>query len=191
MIARVLIPIACLVLVTGCAVFTSLPSCPTDDFYAYLSCAKPTYNTEGFATPEETDETYRNIVETVTFYCAEPVTEWLPVLDRTVKKAFPQVQEFLEREEGYGRFDPTYYNAEGLELEAMEEEQLYSAVVSIFLFAPVNHGMRRLIDLYREDPDAECLNTSPISCRNPKNDSCVRHFEFLEDGGVIKLLRWD
>lgn len=183
-----ILALACLsTLVAGCALYPSFPICPTDGVYEYLLCAGPTYNTEEFQTPEETDKAYRNMEEILNFHCVEPATEWLPVLESSVRKSIPDVRKFLESKPEFHRFNPAMFTTEGRELESLGEQELYRAVVAMYLFSPAQKGMRGLVDLHRKG--AECLAASPISCHNPKNESCVSQFEHLRVGGLIEWMK--
>lgn len=99
---RILICLA--LLAAGCTSILSPSSCPTEDTYAYLSCARPTFvDTRNETDEGKLDEQIREVARLMDLYCSEDAAVWLPVLDDTARKNVPMIKRVL-KEYDYERY---------------------------------------------------------------------------------------
>ena len=170
--------------VAGCASTKPLSSCPTDDLHEYLLCEKPTLMWHNDQTKEEIDDSFEILAEYMTLYCEGPTTEWVPVLDESVKKVFPEVKEFLKTDPV---LDPSYADLHTIgerEFSTLDDDELYSAIVSMYVLAPIVRGMRNWRLIYGFH-DPYCFMPAPMTCQHFYTQDCVAEFEFASRDGVL------
>ena len=86
-------------------------------------------------------------------YCTEPATEWLPVLDESVRKSFPGAWAYFRDESEVRDALSELYTVEGRELGFLDDQELYCALVAIYLMHPSMMGF--------QNEFAHRLNTGP------------------------------
>jgi len=159
---------------------TPMPSCPTGDAYDYLSCVKPTFYGHG----EEPGD-FRNMVRVVGAYCEDDAAEWVPVLEKSVRASLPEVKELIASGQKLKESLPKQYTLEGQAIESLGDEDLYRAVLAMYLSFPAHTGMQNLVYLGRRA--GSCLN--PSNCKPLQTGSCVRAFEIIRDGHLIEFMK--
>ena len=180
MIARVLILVCLSVFVSSCSYSPFFPSCPTEDTYEYLSCAKPNLNWgDSWDESEGEEEDYGGISYYLDSYCTDDMTEWLPVLDSSVKESVPEVREYLKGKDVYILADR--------ELKSLGNQKLYRSILAIYVFDPALAGLQNDIEKYHVETG--CLTKRNRICKPPRTGSCVAHFESLRDGLLIEYLK--
>lgn len=157
------------VLVAGCALYPLFPSCPTDDVYGYLSCAKPTFSHTRDETNEELlDEDLREHSEHIIASCRERPSLYLPVLDEVVRKRVPEIRRILRANGNYQK----YYFHTGWSY-TLKNDDLFRGVLGTYTFilgfpAATGHDRARsclnlldelnddlLLSLFRNDVKSE------------------------------------
>ncbi len=161
---KVLIPaLLAVALLAGCAVYRPAPACPMDDAYAYFSCAKPSFARHG----SEEDETYRHMVSVVEAYCEDDASEWIPALEKSARASLPAAKEFLKSGPELKDWLPNYFTLEEQPLESLDDDELYRAVLAMYLFSPLV-TIGRNIDI---------------------TANCVEEFEFINGERLVKFMK--
>lgn len=174
------------VLVSSCAIPFSFSPCPMVDLYEYLSCADPHFSWNYRADPhsiwnyeerdpKEREDELRMIAESAISYCSDDPTEWLPVLDRNVKKSVPKARKTIR--DRLKAADGEKLNEKGLKLppedhdileqqyRSLKDAELSSYVLGLYVLGPSLGG--------RNDAFA---NT----------EKCTILFERLEISGMVE-----
>lgn len=173
-------------LLAGCIPELSTSSCPIDDLHEYLLCEKPTLMWHNDLTEEEIDDSFKDLADYMTLYCEGPTTEWVPVLDKSVKRVFPELKEYLKTGPV---LDPSYAQLHTIgerELTTLDDDELYSAIVSMFVLPSIIAGMRnhRLIYGFY---DPVCFMPSPIACQRLRTRDCGADFDFASRDGIFVM----
>lgn len=107
------------IFLTSCgAGSSSLPSCSSNDVLEYLKCA--------LGSARVTEET----AESLSAYCEEDPSEWLPELDKYVKSSVPGVRIYFQDLIALGKARP----------EELDNLTLYRTVMSIYILEPSQKG---------------------------------------------------
>jgi len=110
-----------------------LPSCPTDDIYAYLGCVSLDDTGGDF-------EGIAAIGNGLNAYCEEATSEWLPNLDANAKETTRKIQKEIIRL--------------GEEWDSTDTKHLFGGVVAIYVIRPAllgNFGRTANCTLYFEE----------------------------------------
>lgn len=107
-------------LLASCAAgSSSLPICSSDDVFDYLKCAL------GSARGGIEEKS-----ESLSAYCEEDPSEWLPVLDKNVRSSLPGVRIYYQDLVALGKARP----------EELDNLTLYRNVLSIYILEPSQIG---------------------------------------------------
>lgn len=179
---KALILVCLSALVAGCSLIPPTYSCPIDNAYDYLACAKPSFPRQH---GEAEDEFVEGLVKLIDSYCEDDASEWIPVLEKGVRATLPDVKEFLETGPTLRDWLPYQFTLEEQALETLDNDELYRSVLAMVLFAPVNAGMMNYIYLGRRP--GSCLN--PSDCKPLRTGNCVRVFEFITSKRLIEFMK--
>ena len=179
---KMLILVCLSTLVAACSVVPPFPSCPTDDAYDFLTCAKPSFPRYG----QEEDEFVRYIMTLLESYCEDDAAQWLPIVENSAMASIPKVKELIESGQKLKEWLPTYFTLEEQAIESLDDQDLYRAVVAMHLFVPMMMGERNQIYLLRRR--GSCVN--PSDCKPLLTGSCAKQFEFIMyKGDLVEFMK--
>ena len=164
MLARAIAFASAVVFISSCSITTIppiLPSCPTETghFFDYLECAWPEEKTKA----QDGGKGNLDVARIVTSYCEEETIEWLPALDRGVRKSTFELREY-----GRAKLDiEGEENSEEMtvkEWDSFDTHDIFAAVLGIYIKGPVMLGFWG------------------------QTGSCIFLFQTLEGGGFIEMI---
>lgn len=166
-------------LLAGCSV---IRSCPTDDLYNYMTCAKPS-----FPLGDETeDEAFQVMSYYTRFLCEDEPSEWLPEMEKSIRHTFPKVKMLIRRGETLNDSLPYQITRDEQPLESLDDEELYRAVVAMHLFTPVMIGMRNVTPHLQQGKTCD----GPSDCEPLMTQNCAEAYKFArETNEVIEYMR--
>lgn len=180
-------------LVSGCAAFSPIPNCPTDDALEYFLCAKPTISGIDWENEQELEEEVANFVELASLTCKEPASVWVPALDKGIRDVYPDVKQYLK--EGWGvRENATVLHGGGQQLASLNDRDLYHSVAGMLTIAVIYHGFSNYRVVYgsivgippNDFIHGQCFFPNPLACQGMQEEiSCIDHFEWLVDDGYL------
>ena len=163
MYARIIVIVSAIVFTSSCYIIPSvpvLPSCPTETghFFDYLECAWP----EERSYQQDKGQGNLDIATIITAYCEEEIAEWLPILDRGVKKSTLELREYgMAKLEGERSVSGT--TAE--EWDSLDMQDDFAAVLAIYIRGPVMAGFWG------------------------QTGGCIPLFQSLEEGAFIEMIK--
>ncbi len=163
------------IVLSSCVAVSPFPSCPLNDTYEYLSCAKPAFNWFGESEADVVDERLQRISEAMDILCEEDSEEWLRSLDSSIRAVVPRVRETISDalESNDATLEESEYVYYGNRLGSLQNQDLYRSTLAIILAAPLPTAIR---------------NLGIAENRSPFATSCVSYFEHLRDGRLIEIL---
>ena len=121
--------IACFVILflTSCYPMPRFPTCPMGSAHEYLSCALEVENDPA------SEEEFEHISKSVSAYCEEDTSEWLPILDTNAKKSALELQLYIR-----DKIESGELGDDDIELD---NESIFHGVVTLYILRPALAGV--------------------------------------------------
>ena len=153
----------------------SISPCPMGALYEYLSCKEPYFNWNfEERDPKERENEIRTYADWAISYCSDDPTEWIPVLDKNVKKSIPKARKIIEdrlkaadgeklNEKDF-RLPQEDHDKLVQEYRSLKDKEIPSYVLGTYMLVPAMGGSRDYTNI----------------------ESCAILFERLEISGEIE-----